>query len=170
MTVGAYLSQNFSVLEIFGEHAPTEAERFLAERLCAEVLEVVRGVVGMPLHITDGYRTWEQFQELQRRGYKPYRYSDHSYLQAWSPFGVGAADVLKIRTTRARHKAREPFTEEEYLACVDALPQECYGQVIWYRRRGHMHLSNPRSVWFTEAAQRYGGFPAYHARTYIKEG
>lgn len=166
-----HLSPHFAVSEIFGGHTPTKVERFLARTLCMDLLEPIRRIIGHPLHVTDGYRTRTRIKELRQRGYNPYRYSDHSYLQSWHPWGVGAADIVKIEPTRGGHHSRVGFTEEEYDEIVSVMSDGDYtpwGQLIWYRRRRHIHVSNPREVMFSTEFIGAHRFPR-RAATYIKE-
>lgn len=162
------LSDHFATVEVFGDHKPTAPERFLAEQLARRCLEPLRRHFGCPLHITDGYRTWERFKELKSAKYNPYKFSDHSFLLEWHPYGVGAVDIVKVEGTRGGHSRRVAFTEDEYNAAVALLPPDCYGQLIWYRKRGHMHISNPRSIWFSELALSHLQLPK-QVSTYIKE-
>lgn len=165
------LSPNFAMAEIFGTHDPNEDELFLARHLCAELLEPIRKIVGTPLYVSDGYRTWERYQDLQARGYKPYRFSDHAYLQNWNRHGVGAADILKLTPTRDMHVARRGFEEDEFNQIVSELSQDNWtpwGQLIYYRQRKHIHVSNPRELVFSHEYIQAHGFPRRQA-TYIKE-
>ena len=164
------LSPHFRVEEIFGSYEPNEAQWHLAQSLCLNLLEPIRKEVGTPLYITDGYRDRKRHKYLKGNGYSPYKYTDHSYLNELNPKGVGAADVLKMVHTRGDHWARQAFTEEEYHRCVAVLDPELVGQFIWYRKRGHFHVSNPRSIWFARLALQHGGFAPQRAGTYIKEG
>lgn len=166
-----YLSPHFRVREVFEEHQPTDTQLWLAKILARDLLEPVRKIVDCALYISDGYRSWARWKDLKRRGYKPYRHSDHSYLEAWNPFGVGAVDLLLLVRTRTNHIRREPFRQEHYETIVEAMAGEGnppWGQLIWYPDRGHIHVSNRREVYFSEAFIAAHGFPAREA-TYTKE-
>jgi hypothetical protein len=164
------LSPHFTVPEIFGEHEPTEAQWYLAQALCLNLLEPIRKEVGTPLHITDGFRDRKRHAYLVKNGYSPYKYTDHSYLDELNPKGVGAADVLKLVKKRGGRFTRVAFTEEEYQRCLNVLDPQHVGQFIWYRKRGHFHVSNPRLIWWSPLALLHGDFAPQRAGTYIKEG
>ena len=164
------LSPHFTVREIFGEHEPTEAQWYLAQALCLNLLEPIRKEVGCPLHVSDGFRDRRRHNELKHRGYNPYKFTDHSFLDQLNPKGVGAADVLKLMQKRGGHYTRTAFTEDEYQRIVNVLDPDLVGQCIWYRKRGHIHVSNPRSLWFAPLALAHGEFAPQRAQTYIKEG
>lgn len=166
------LSPHFSVAEVFDGHDASPHQVWLARRLAERVLEPIRKLMGCPLHITDGFRTLERQNDLKARGYKPYRLTDHSFIEPWQPLGVGAVDILKLVRTRNGNVSRMAFAEDEYDRIVEMFePEEPlpYGQLIWYRRRGHIHVSNPRTLAFSGAFVTAVGFPARKA-TYIVEG
>lgn len=165
------LSAHFTVAEIFGTHEPSEDQLFLARNLCNELLEPLRKILETPLYVSDGFRSWERYKDLQKRGYKPYRWSDHSYMIDWNPYGVGAVDVLKLTPTRGGHSARVRIEEDEFNRIVAEMQQDNWtpwGQLIWYRGRGHIHVSNPRELVFSHEFIQAHGFPRRQA-TYIKE-
>lgn len=167
----ARLSPNFRVSEIFEHVEPTDEQLWLARHLCETLLEPIRSCVGTPIFVSDGARSWSRHNLLEARGYNPYRYSDHSFMLDWNWRGVGAVDILKLVQTRQGNLARSTFIEDDYDAIVsmfgveDPLP---YGQLIWYRKRGHIHVSNPRWLVFTDAFIRAYPFPRRQA-TYVKE-
>lgn len=162
------LSHNFLVSELFGEIQPTGYQRWLAAVLAARVLEVVREVVGGPVYVTDGFRDQTRHHDLKRRGYHPYRFTDHSFGHSWQPLGVGAGDLIPLVKTRQGNLTRGKFTEAQYDAVVTELSSEVAGQVIWYRKRGHIHVSNPRSLVYTRVALSELGLPGQRW-TYINE-
>lgn len=168
------LSSHFSVAEIFGSVAPNPGQRYLGERLCHDLLEPIRALVGEPLRITDGLRTWARWEDLEARGYNPSRDSDHSFLLDWNPHGVGAADIVRlVRVASGRTVARS-FTERQFQLIVEKLSGPSpidppWGQLIWYRKKGHIHVSNRRSVWYAPAALSALALRVQR-RTYIQEG
>jgi len=166
------LSTNFSVHEVFGDHEPTTFQTFLARELAERCLEPIRALMQCPIYVSDGFRSFERHKELDARGYQPYILTDHSFMDSWQPLGVGAVDILKLVRTRYGNLQRRAFTEAEYDDITELLGVENplpYGQLIWYRKRGHLHISNPRSLVFSEAFVEHAGFPRRSA-TYIKEG
>jgi len=164
------LSSHFREAEFFElTQGPNKAQRFLAEKLCVNILEPIRAVVGCGIYVSDGCRNHARHLDLKRRNYHPSPTSDHSFLLEWHPQGVGAADVLKLRRTRQDHFTREAFTEIEYHDILADLNPDLFGQLIWYRDRGHIHASNPRSLWFTDLALENGIFRTQR-KTYIKDG
>ena len=149
------LTAHFHEDEIFDGHKPTEHERWLGEVLARETLEPVREIVKAPIFINDGWRDWERWKYLNRIGAKPARTTDHTFGLEYYQFGVGAADLLKLRRTRSGNLTREDFTEQDYNKIIDELGDDPpWGQLIWYRSTGHMHVANKKSLVFSDAMIR----------------
>ena len=135
------LTEHFSAQEIFGRREPDRLELFLARQLCLR-LEVLRNIAKSPLRVTDGAR--------------PIRVHHH-LVGPWF-FGMGAGDVLPIERGQVR-----PWTKTEYQMArrtlVDGPARPLVGQLIFYPKRGHIHISNPRHVLFNAQAIRGLGLP-----------
>lgn len=168
MQVPRQLSPHFNERE-FGRGPMSETQRWLARELCVRCLEPIRAIVGTPIYLTDGVRTWDEHQDLERRGYSPYILSDHSYMLEWNPYGVGAADCLRLVQEQGGWRYR-PFTEEDYGAVVEQMADDGapWGQLIWYRRRGHLHVSNPRDLVYSDAFIGALGLPD-RRQTYVQD-
>jgi hypothetical protein len=167
------LSTHFSEEEILREREVGEIQVYLAKRLALDQLEPIRGVVGCPLWVNDGIRWWERHLDLKAQNLNPSLTSDHSFGLEWNRLGVGAVDIFKYIREGAFPRQPRPFTEPDYHHIVSILCEDPedppWGQLIWYRKRGHIHVANHRTVLYSAEAIERLPFRRYKARTYIKE-
>ena len=141
----------------FISHTPSEIQQFLIANL-GGMLQQGRFLFDMPFVVTSGVRDrWGNFQ-LKQQGYVVAKNTDHAYLDPYVyRFGVGAVDFTL-------GKDADPYFLGKvfrwYVAEGKANRMD-FGQVIWYpphrqayRSMNSIHLSNPRSLWFSEGAIR----------------
>jgi hypothetical protein len=175
----ARLSDHFRVRELFPDLPPPDRlELYLARQLCHNVLEPLREIADEPLLVTDGRRTWRRHLNLKDRRLKPSPTSDHAYgagfvegfledrTRKWPAawfFGTGAADVVPARTLR--WTMRQYREAERRL--VDEPEEPLVGQLIYYPKRGHLHVSNPRHLILSAQAIRELGLPAKRGPAYV---
>lgn len=129
----------------------SEVGLYLLDHLVLKVLSPIRNYFGKPMRITCGARSMEAHQAILAAHKKdpsrpkPSRTSDHFFSNAVYPQGVGAADV-----------AIHGVSPQDIL--IFAMQKELpTGQVIAYPARHFAHLSNPKSVLFSEAAIKVTG-------------
>jgi hypothetical protein len=150
-----HLSKHLLVREVFGSNEVTQLGMFLAVMLATRVFEPIRVLINSPLRVTDGFRTTARHNDLLLRDYHPSKTTDHSFGGELNPFGVGAIDLLPIVGTGPGGHVRK-FEEDEYKELVDHFSKSEYsshiGQLIWYPKRGHVHVSNPRELLFAAVA------------------
>ena len=118
--------------------------KWLLDHLVSEVLQPIRGYFGRPVIVTCGARNWEIYQAIRKEADKdptrpkPSRKSDHFFANAVHPYGVGAADITITGI--------DPMDILTYVI-QGGLP---VGQAIAYPSRRFIHLSNPKSLLFSE--------------------
>lgn len=168
MIANPQLSEHCHQREIFGAVEPTPAQWRLARYWARNLFEPVRAVIGAPLLITDGLRSFERQQEFIAEGLRPDSRTDHSWMSSWNPCGVGAGDLVPIGPDgRPRKVTRREYDRiQEELFGHGAKFRDLVGQLIWYPVRGHIHLSNPLSLVFTPWAIENLGLPQ-RRKTYI---
>ena len=151
----AHLSKHLTVREVFGSNEVDELSFFLASTLALRLFEPIRKLVNAPLRITNGYRDLAQHNDLYERGYHPSKTTDHSYGGELNRFGVGALDMLPVTGTGKNRTVRK-FTENEYDGLLEHFQRDRtignVGQLIWYPKRGHIHVSNPRQLLYSAVA------------------
>lgn len=117
MTHLSLLSPHFSLEELSPSDTPPEEAMRRLQRLCVEVLEPIRSVVGCPLRVTSGYRTPEHNRRIGGS-----RHSQHLRGEA--------ADVVPLGI--------DPEVAMERIAeIIQDIPA---GQIIIYRS-GFLHIS-----------------------------
>lgn len=103
--------------------------------------------------VTSAIRNLTKMTELKRRGYVVAKKTDHAYLDPFVyQFGVGAMDfTVKPEDISILPKIFQYFVTQGRLGTLD------FGQVIWYPPHKHsyrsmnsIHLSNPRSLVYSE--------------------
>lgn len=115
------LTLNFDASEFGCESDQDKQNYFL---LCSLLLEKVRARFGV-VKVTSGKRSQAEQEDLKKRGYKPSETSQHLLGEACDfvcPYAVYPGQV--------------------YVFIIDEL--KWLGQVIWYKRRGHVHVGLPR--------------------------
>lgn len=140
----------------------------LCYRLCADHLEPIRQIDGRPMLVTSGARDGVIHRRLDAQGLNPSPTSDHSFGDEWNPLGVGAVDGVPMEDGKA-----VSYQERDYHHIVGVrteTPEDPpWGQLIWYRHRGHIHVANHRDVLYSPRALNGLPFRKYRARTYVKE-
>jgi len=150
-----HLSEHLTIREVFKYSVDiTDEQFFLARALATNVFEPIRHLIGLPIRVTDGERDQSRHDSLYQRGYHPSKTTDHSFGNPLNPYGVGAIDLLPV-DGEGGDQAVRPVTENEYGALVEFFkrePDDVLGQLIWYPVRGHIHVSNPKSLLYSAAA------------------
>ncbi len=176
------LSDHFYQYEIFPDGPePDQFELFLARSLVRNACEPLREIAGDPLSVRDGRRLWFTHEAYEVKDYHPSKTSDHAFGAGflietdsggarkfpgvWF-FGVGAGDVKPVHRGVRRKWTPDEF-EEAKERLLDPLCRMAIrtvetghslnctckvGQLIYYRKRGHIHVSNNRRLVLSSVA------------------
>ena len=139
------LSPHFTAFEIFysntcshitlsRQYSLQKVQLWLAQRLCNEILEIIRARVGKPIIITGGARDEVVYKRLLANSIKPSPTSDHFFMSYWS-LGVGAIDFTA-----------DTDLERLFHWIKDTFDYNSFGQVIWYPDHNFIHISNPKTL------------------------
>lgn len=160
----------------------TSTNKFLLERLCIDILQPMRDYLckvydkNVPMSVTSGMRTAADFDRILAQGFNPSRRSDHFFAnciptdghgdtQRFGPYfahGSGAADVVPT--------GEGVVVKDCFDHIVDGIRSGYlgipFGQLIHEfggrSSSGWLHLSNSKSLIFTDEMVKTLGFDSLH--------
>ena len=150
------MSKYFGIHEViksqYGTVTPTDYQIALANRLF-QVLHIPRDYFGFVFDITSGMRNKTIVGGMLADGtsLNSSTRTDHSYMDPdVYLFGVGAIDFTCKKCKDVFYWIMEKTMNRKLLAI---------GQLIWYPERNFIHISNPKSLIFSQDAIKMFGIP-----------
>jgi len=130
--------EEFTYSEIADHYVPlTTINKWLIKHLVRKILQPIRDQFGQ-VKINSGLRDIVIWSALGAAGYAPSRTTDHSFLDPGvNQWGVGAVDFEVVKGN----------TEEAFWWAINE--DLSFGQIIYYQKRGHIHISNPKELVFS---------------------